>query len=133
MQDGASKLQFWVLKLGDAIRQIYTIKHNTGMLPEKLTNRTDQMMECWRRRILKDMWPGINWRKDILREYFYTPEAKKQEAGSKKQEARSIVNPYIYFTYNLDNFLLISNCNPPTPNFYTSQSCILSCHKGEAS
>ena len=70
--------------LGDAIRQVYTIKHNTGKLPEKLSNRTDDMMECWRRRILKDMWPGINWKKDILREYFYTPEALKHEAGSKK-------------------------------------------------
>ena len=83
MQDGASKLQFWVLKLGDAIRQIYTIKHNTGMLPEKLSNRTDQMMECWRRRILKYIWRDINWRKDILTEKFYS-EDKKNEAGSKK-------------------------------------------------
>ena len=70
--------------LGDAIRQIYTIKHNTGMLPETLSNRTDQMMECWRRRILKDLWPGIKWSKDILREYFYKQEAKKHEAGSMK-------------------------------------------------
>ena len=57
--------------LGDAIRQIYTIKHHTGNLPEKLCDRTDDMMECWRRRILKDMWPRIDWRKDILKEYFY--------------------------------------------------------------
>ena len=70
--------------LGDAIRQIYTIKHNTGTLPEKLSDRTDDMMNCWRRRILKDMWPGINWKKDILKEYFYPAAPKKHEAGSKK-------------------------------------------------
>ena len=64
--------------LGDAIRQVYTIKHNTGMLPENLTNRTDQMMECWRRRILKDMWPGIRWSKDILKEYFYKQRSKEE-------------------------------------------------------
>ena len=72
--------------LGDAIRQIYTIKHNTGNLPEKLCDRTDDMMECWRRRILKDMWPRIDWRKDILKEYFYfhAQEEQKQETRSKK-------------------------------------------------
>ena len=41
------------------------------------------MMECWRCQILKDIWRGIKWKKDILTEKFY-PDDKKKEAGSKK-------------------------------------------------
>ena len=64
--------------IGDAVRQIYAFKQVTGFPPNKLAGRTDALMECWRRRILKDIWKEINWSTDILTTKLYST-AKKEE------------------------------------------------------
>ena len=60
------------LHLANALRHLYTIKAKTGSFPKDETMVwPDELMTCWRRRVLKDIWPTINWETDLLKDKFY--------------------------------------------------------------
>ena len=66
------------MHIGDAVRQIYAYKHITGYLPNMLAGRPDALMECWRRRILKDIWKEIDWSTDLLTTKLYPADGKEE-------------------------------------------------------